>query len=176
MGGAFVPAGSIVHFSFFIAQLVTDPSLWSAAEDGSDYREDEQPQHTAAAEAAAAVAKQQHCLQAVPADSFRLINKQLLQQDFRPERWLVQAEPDSHAGPDSQAGPERLHKPSGLLTFGSGPHTCLGMSLFYMEARALLALLARSYTLEFEGPEPYGVKVGFLPRGTQPCMLRVGRR
>ncbi|WIA35635.1 hypothetical protein OEZ86_004050 [Tetradesmus obliquus] len=59
------------------------------------------------------------------------IQADTLRAEFKPERWLQQE-----------------GKPSGLLTFSVGPHVCLGMSLFFTEAKVLLALLARHYSME----------------------------
>lgn len=52
-----------------------------------------------------------------------------LRESFKPERWL---------------DPQK--KPS-IMTFGHGPHTCVGMALYFMEAKALMALTARKYDL-----------------------------
>ncbi|WIA15434.1 hypothetical protein OEZ85_002083 [Tetradesmus obliquus] len=46
------------------------------------------------------------------------IQADTLRAEFKPERWLQQE-----------------GKPSGLLTFSVGPHVCLGMSLFFTEAK-----------------------------------------
>jgi hypothetical protein len=189
IGGCFVPAGSTLHLSFFIAQLVTDPHLHpaAAAPSSSDnnanasalkLNQQQQQQRTALDKLAA----RQRTVQSVPADYYALINRDTLAREFRPERWMAAAntQPDSNAphtaaaaDADPAAAAAGLSKPSGLLTFGSGPHVCLGQSLFMMEARVLLALLARRYELELRSPEAYGVRVGFLPRSSDGCRLLV---
>ncbi|KAF6266277.1 cytochrome P450 [Scenedesmus sp. NREL 46B-D3] len=76
--------------------------------------------------------------------AWRHVDQAVLQSEFKPERWLRQGD----AAPQGSAG-----KPSGLLTFGSGPHVCLGMTLFMVEAKVLLALLARDYDMRAEAPQ-----------------------
>jgi hypothetical protein len=73
--------------------------------------------------------------------SWYSINAKTLHQDFKPERWLVQQQQQ-----DGSSGSS--NRPSQLLTFSVGPHVCLGLSLFMHEAKVLLALLARGYSLD----------------------------
>eukprot|EP00879_Flechtneria_rotunda_P021265 GHRR01022404.1.p1 GENE.GHRR01022404.1~~GHRR01022404.1.p1 ORF type:complete len:376 (+),score=150.75 GHRR01022404.1:280-1407(+) len=181
--GKFVPAGSVLHLSFFIAQLLTDPNLSAAAKTPA---------------AIEALAQQKVGLNELPAHYFRLIASEILQESFKPERWLASSSngsskanggsSNSSSSSDSQLAAVAdglasasalacpVAKPSGLLTFGSGPHICLGQSLFMMEAKILVALLARHYTLELETPDEFGFKMGFVPEPTKACMLRVGKR
>jgi hypothetical protein len=77
-------------------------------------------------------------------NSWYSINTKTLKQDFKPERWLVQQQQQQN----SSSGNGNSNRPSQLLTFSVGPHVCLGLSLFMHEAKALLALLARSYSLD----------------------------
>jgi hypothetical protein len=186
IGGCFVPAGSILHLSFFIAQLVTDPHLQpAAATPGSSSSSNHsastssqlgrQQQQGAGLDELAA---RQRTLQSVPADYYALIDRDTLLKDFKPERWMAGNTPDTAPSADAHSAINAdpaggLGKPSGLLTFGSGPHVCLGQSLFMMEARVLLALLARGYELSLSSPEAYGVRVGFLPRSNDGCRLTV---
>jgi len=60
-----------------------------------------------------------------------------IQKCFKPERWL---------------DPNPDNRPS-LLTFGHGPHTCLGMALYILEAKTLVAAMARQYDLQLLTPE-----------------------
>jgi hypothetical protein len=76
--------------------------------------------------------------------SWYTINAKTLKQDFKPERWLVQQQQQQDGGSSSSSSSNR---PSQLLTFSVGPHVCLGLSLFMHEAKVLLALLARGYSL-----------------------------
>ena len=57
-----------------------------------------------------------------------------LDASFRPERWLG-GEPE----------------PTSVATFGMGPHFCLGMPLYMLEAKALLARLVREYDVTMVG-------------------------
>jgi len=73
--------------------------------------------------------------------------------DFAPERWLE--EDEETAAPKS-------------LTFGAGPRFCPGRNLAFLESKAALATLARSFRLELDesgGPvrEEYGATM--VPRG-----------
>jgi cytochrome P450 len=66
-------------------------------------------------------------------------------------------------------------RPSGLLTFGAGPHVCLGMGLFYLEAKVLLALLARDYTLGLAGGSP-AFTYSFFPELKQETVVSISKR
>lgn len=73
--------------------------------------------------------------------------------DFAPERWL-----DGSEGTAAQKS----------LTFGAGPRFCPGRNLAFLESKAALAMLARSFRLELDessGPvrEEYGATM--VPRG-----------
>ncbi|CAL8462567.1 g2100 [Coccomyxa elongata] len=69
---------------------------------------------------------------------------------FRPERWL------------EDSGAPVKKEPKGFMPFGEGPRKCLGMLLAKMEMRALLAVLAREYTVELEDPDESWFQ-GFKP-------------
>lgn len=71
------------------------------------------------------------------------IDAKTLKQDFKPEHWLVQQQQQQQDGSSSSS-----NRPSQLLTFSVGPHVCLGLTLFMHEAKVLLALLARGYSLD----------------------------
>eukprot|EP00775_Hariotina_reticulata_P012610 gene12610-12740_t len=119
IAGHFVPAGALLYLSTFTAATLTDPSLTGRQDFLKSLADGDVDQLAA---------------------SWKQISFNLLQQEFKPDRWLLQ--------PQAGAG-----KPSGLLTFSVGPHTCLGMSLFMTEAKVLLALLAREYELQPEAPQ-----------------------
>lgn len=70
------------------------------------------------------------------------IDAKTLKQDFKPEHWLVQQQQQQDGSSSSS------NRPSQLLTFSVGPHVCLGLTLFMHEAKVLLALLARGYSLD----------------------------
>jgi hypothetical protein len=185
IGGCFVPAGSILHLSFFTAQLVTDPHLHpaTASSSSSSHSASSQTDRQQKSVVLDELAARQRTLQSVPADYYALIDRDTLLRDFKPERWMATNAPTSSAAPtaeahaaayaDPAAAAGGLGKPSDLLTFGSGPHVCLGQSLFMMEARVMLALLARGYDLSLSSPEAFGVRVGFLPRSKDGCRLHV---
>lgn len=116
IGRKYVPAGSLLYLSSFMAMNFEDPSLKPTGLSSLAAQDLEQLKAT-----------------------WKQVNYDILKAEFCPERWLKD---------DASAA-----KPSGLLTFGAGPHTCLGMSLFMTEAKALLALLAREYELQPESPE-----------------------
>jgi len=61
-----------------------------------------------------------------------------LEANFQPERWME---------------PDPAKRPS-LMTFGGGPHVCLGMALYIMEAKAVLATMLRGHSLHLLGPQP----------------------
>lgn len=83
---------------------------------------------------------------------------------FNPDRWLA-----------ADGGDAELQRPSGLLTFGSGPHVCLGQSLFMAEAKVLCAELARRYDLQLLNPEAAAFTYGFVPAPRSGTLLRVAR-
>ncbi|WIA35804.1 hypothetical protein OEZ86_004193 [Tetradesmus obliquus] len=119
IGGKFIPAGSLLYLSTFVGSNFADNLLNPSGLAGLT-------QHPADLAAAAA--------------AWSYVDHSLLQQQFKPERWLKTSEDDVRGS-------------SGLLTFGSGPHVCLGMSLFMVEAKVLLALLAREYDIAAVQPE-----------------------
>lgn len=53
-----------------------------------------------------------------------------------------------------------------------GPHTCQGMPLFYQEAKMLLAILTRSYTVR-NVSGPFEWKLLPLPCPKTPVTLKV---
>ncbi|EIE23940.1 cytochrome P450 [Coccomyxa subellipsoidea C-169] len=61
---------------------------------------------------------------------------------FDPSRWL-------------EDGAPLKKEPKGFMPFGEGPRKCLGMLLAKMEMRALLAVLARGYTVELDDPNEF---------------------
>lgn len=65
--------------------------------------------------------------------------------------------------------------PAGILSFGHGPHICLGMSLFMLEAKSLLAVLAREYTLDLIS-DKVEFRTAFTTALAQPTMVRLSRR
>lgn len=160
--GKFVPAGTILHLSTFLGQVLTDPRLDISSLSPSD-------------------------LTALY-NNWALITPDTLSVDFQPERWLVplqdnlgqdqaaQIDPSEvqmglkspDAGPDSSSNSslisssEGLQRPSGLLTFSAGPHACLGYSLFMAEAKVLLSVLARGYTAEPVDAGSLNFKTNFL--------------
>jgi hypothetical protein len=137
IGGKFVPAGSLLYLSTFIGMNFADTSLKSNG--------------------LASLAPQE--LSSV-GEAWRHVDHSILQSEFKPERWL---KPSGSVGDAAAAhtqqqdgGANVAAKSSGLLTFGSGPHVCLGMTLFMVEAKVLLALLAREY--DMRAVEPQDVK------------------
>lgn len=93
-----------------------------------------------------------------------------LRRHFKPERWLAAS---SSSSSSSSGGPT-------LLAFSSGPHVCLGQQLYQLEARCLLARLARHYTLELEA-QPADVAKSWrrfgAPGATERCLwMRVTPR
>jgi len=60
------------------------------------------------------------------------LDLQAVRSAFKPERWME---------------PDPAKRPS-LMTFGHGPHTCIGIALYMMEAKAMVAAIARSYDLQ----------------------------
>lgn len=158
-----MPAGTILHLSTFLGQVLTDPRLDISSLSPSD-------------------------LTALY-NNWALITPDTLSVDFQPERWLlplqdnlgqdqaVQIDPSEvelglkspdGAGPDSSnsrlisSSREGLQRPSGLLTFSVGPHACLGYSLFMAEAKVLLSVLARGYTAEPVDAGSLNFKTNFL--------------
>ncbi|WIA15673.1 hypothetical protein OEZ85_002299 [Tetradesmus obliquus] len=123
IGGKFIPAGSLLYLSTFVGSNFADTQLSPSGLAGLTQR----PADLAAA-----------------ASAWSHVDHSLLQQQFKPERWLKKSEGD---------GASNVRGSSGLLTFGSGPHVCLGMSLFMVEAKVLLALLAREYDIAAVAPE-----------------------
>lgn len=94
-----------------------------------------------------------------------LLNATTIKREFHPERWL--ADPNSSSGD--------LPKPAGLLTFNTGPHICLGMGLFYTEAKVLLALLARGYNMEIQNPEEVGFHASFVTQLNSQPLVRFSK-
>jgi hypothetical protein len=117
--GRFVPKGSRLLLSTLMGQVLTDPKL----------NPNLGPQQLETLD-----------------NSWYSINTKTLKQDFKPERWLVQQQQQQQN--PSSSGNGNSNRPSQLLTFSVGPHVCLGLSLFMHEAKVLLALLARSYSLD----------------------------
>lgn len=179
VAGHFIPAGTMLHLNFLVAQLLTDPGLRASG--------------TLTAEQLAAV-------EGLPMHTSR----HSLQEEFNPERWLLekagaagraqQAPTDSagassaapvgcpmHAAEDARGSGSWAGlvdydaKPSGLLTFGAGPHVCLGMGLFYLEAKVLLALLAREYEVALaDGSAAFSY--AFFPELKQETLLHISKR
>jgi hypothetical protein len=116
--GRFVPKGSRLLLSTLMGQVLTDPKL----------NPNLGPQQLETLD-----------------NSWYSINTKTLKQDFKPEHWLVQQQQQQRDGSSSSGNSNR---PSQLLTFSVGPHVCLGLSLFMHEAKVLLALLARRYSLD----------------------------
>jgi hypothetical protein len=119
IGGKFVPAGSLLYLSTFVAANFADTSLHASGLASLS------PQDLSGL-----------------AKSWKHVNHTLLQSEFKPERWLK-----------GEAEDGKVRKSSGLLTFGSGLHVCLGMTLFMVEAKVLLALLAREYDMTAVQPQ-----------------------
>jgi cytochrome P450 len=94
-----------------------------------------------------------------------------LRRHFKPERWLA-AEGGGGGGSSSPSSSSSSSGPT-LLAFSSGPHVCLGQQLYQLEARCLLARLARHYTLELEA-EPADVAKSWrrfgAPGATERCL------
>jgi hypothetical protein len=132
IGGKFVPAGSLLYLSTFIGMNFSDTSLKPAG--------------------FASLAPQE-----LPGlgEAWRHVDHSILQSEFKPERWLKSSGSiaDADAAQQQHAGANGAAKSSGLLTFGSGPHVCLGMTLFMVEAKVLLALLAREYDMRAVTPQ-----------------------
>ena len=63
---------------------------------------------------------------------------------------------------ESAFGSESGAKQSQQALALQGPRVCLGMLLAKMEMRALLAVMARGYTVELEDPHEYWFQ-GFKP-------------
>ena len=61
-------------------------------------------------------------------------------EQFRPERWLAE---------DSRDRPRFAYFP-----FGGGPRHCIGKNLAELEAKTILAVIAREYELSYEGQDP----------------------
>ncbi|KAK9805282.1 hypothetical protein WJX72_010892 [[Myrmecia] bisecta] len=81
-----------------------------------------------------------------------------LEVSFVPERWLDEAT-----------------KPTGIGSFGMGPHLCLGMPLYIAEAKALLAITARSYKLSLPNGRMQWERTFPQPVPTADTLLRVTR-
>lgn len=94
-----------------------------------------------------------------------LLNTPTIKREFRPERWL--ADPSNSSGD--------LSKPAGLLTFNAGPHICLGMGLFYTEAKVLLALLARGYNMEIQNPDEVEFHASFVTQLNSQPLVRFSK-
>ncbi|KAK9838678.1 hypothetical protein WJX74_001136 [Apatococcus lobatus] len=93
----------------------------------------------------------------LPASQFEVpehMDLRNLEDCFRPERWLK----------DST-------RPA-LAVWGMGPHTCQGMPLFYQEAKMLLAILTRSYTVQ-NVSGPFEWKLLPLPSPKSPVTLTI---
>jgi hypothetical protein len=156
VNGTFIPKGTFLHLNFMVAQLLTDPGL-----------------------RATALSKEQ--LAAVEAAGGHTTSSSL-QQEFNPNRWLLESaagnggtSAGASSGRPKWAGIIDLDaRPSGLLTFGAGPHVCLGMGLFYLEAKVLLALLARDYTLGLDGGSP-AFTYSFFPELRQRTVLNISK-
>jgi cytochrome P450 len=74
-------------------------------------------------------------------------------EDFYPERWLKDSE--ETRAPKS-------------LSFGAGPRFCPGRNLAFLEAKAVLAMIARNFEIELDGSAaPVRESFGFtlVPRG-----------
>ncbi len=55
-------------------------------------------------------------------------------------------------------------------------HLCLGMPLFFLEAKALLALLVRGYDMQRLAPDRVQWAMVPFPLPTQPATVRIQRR
>lgn len=64
------------------------------------------------------------------------------------------------------------------LPFGSGPRACIGAAFSLMEARLILATIARRFELELQPGHTVGVRPGvtLAPKGGLPMRLRLRRR
>ena len=81
---------------------------------------------------------------------------------FRPERWLN----DGEAPPESRRGERRSReqKPDrpeyAYFPFGGGPRRCIGAEFAMVEAKLILATLAREWDVELVSEEPPNPTVG----------------
>ncbi|VDC00129.1 unnamed protein product [Peniophora sp. CBMAI 1063] len=77
--------------------------------------------------------------------------------EFRPERWLLQ---------DALPPPHFQHVPlPGLLSFSAGPRACIGWRLAYVEMKAMLYVLLRSFRFELSTrPEDMTMQAGLILR------------
>ncbi|EIW81779.1 cytochrome P450 [Coniophora puteana RWD-64-598 SS2] len=83
---------------------------------------------------------------------------------FRPERWL---------GGAAEAGAAKdLVGHRHLLTFASGPRTCIGKMFALAEFKTVLSVLARNFAFEFEGGDAQ--KITILRGRTMPGRMFVG--
>eukprot|EP00878_Enallax_costatus_P040183 GHUV01046192.1.p1 GENE.GHUV01046192.1~~GHUV01046192.1.p1 ORF type:complete len:251 (+),score=76.65 GHUV01046192.1:633-1385(+) len=146
IGGKFIPKGSVLYLSFFMGQVLSDPKLHKDLSS--------------------------EALQHVSPEQL-LLNTPNIKREFHPERWLAGgATESSSAGSSDQ---QQFAKPTGLLTFNTGPHICLGMGLFYSEAKVLLALLARGYQMELQNPEELGFQATFVTQLSSQPMVRFSK-
>ena len=83
---------------------------------------------------------------------------------FRPERWLEGAE----EGPAKEIVGHRH-----LLTFASGPRTCIGKMFALSEFKTVLAVLVRNFAFEIE--EEYAQKFSILRGRNLPGRIIVGQ-
>lgn len=157
IGGKFIPAGSILSLAFFIAQMLTDPGLHKYS--------------TASTAQSTSGSPSKSYLDNIPEHKFGVLSGAVLKQEFKPERWL-----SPKASSSSVTSSSHLGKPSGLLTFGSGRHECLGKGLFMNEAKVILALLARHYELALEKPDDFTFRMGFVVEPQEGCIVKLHRR
>lgn len=85
----------------------------------------------------------------------KTMTREVLLEAFNPDRWLED--------------PKKLPR---LTTFGYGPHFCLGYPLFMLEAKAVLAKIARNYVLETPG-DAMEWDITFLPRPKEKTTMKI---
>lgn len=160
IGGKFIPAGSILSLANYVAQMLTDPGLHKHNISTSNGNGSSSSSN----------------LHELPEHQFGVLSGQYLQQEFNPERWLVKSHSSGNGHNNGSSSSSDLGKPSGLLTFGTGRHECLGKGLFMNEAKVLLALLARRYDITLEKPEDFAFRMGFSVEPQEKCVVKVHAR
>ncbi|KAF6251708.1 cytochrome P450 [Scenedesmus sp. NREL 46B-D3] len=147
--GKFVPKGSRLLLSTLMGQVLTDPKL----------NPNLGPQQLETLD-----------------NSWYSINADTLKQEFKPERWLVQQQQQQQQHSSSSSSSSgNSSRPSQLLTFSVGPHVCLGLSLFMHEAKVLLALLARGYSLDAVNSDELLLSATMVTQLTSDTQIKFGK-